>query len=746
MRPGIGRQMDDLLRKRIDDVVSKSSRGSGIAVGEWLDPDVRLPYESAHRSSHGAPCMDRSLDSAGDPLRRGFEDLQQGFRTAGDLNANARPLDGLLREIDRRGNGAADAAIASSEHRWTATPDRALRERGDALSSEREQLFAFVADRWNARLEETRDPLGTSADRPTMSTFERTPLTSPLNYSGGAEAGERPLRSTIESFAGSSPATASPCGQTELPYGARCPDGILDDARDWLRRRSEQQETDRRPAEPLNSITHQLDELAREVRERENGATNDEIEAFKHRLTALARETEMQAERKLSDGKADARGSSRAMLSELGQYRPFETMPDSANLYAQLELRARRDDDWREAADISERSGSPAVPAVQRGTETLESDLSVILNSIALQRQPQPQSQRSDAVRCEPAEPASSKRDGLFATASERWLARPNDARAKPTAAAEHATGAGIDRGMRSIRPAHGARAAKKKPARSTIAPIVRAGLAGVLAIAVVVTGAYFARARMSGPFAAKPTTIVHESAKTGETAAPSQLTIAPPNAVVRFQDLVFQLPSLYGIYAINSGRLFELQALPGQAPDPRIAVSGAIPRPSHTVLPDGRVAFLLFRRDMATNIAERVQIRIIAKLRRPMTSPAAEQRTAGADDAWTIRNIAIDFRVAPVDSNKEMVLLVSEKSDFTFSPGRYALILKGQAYDFTIAGPITDPAQCLERVEAANGGFFHECQSPQVGAAAEPSAQEPLPVSPRSSKLRRQAEMQARR
>lgn len=47
------------------------------------------------------------------------------------------------------------------------------------------------------------------------------------------------------------------------------------------------------------------------------------------------------------------------------------------------------------------------------------------------------------------------------------------------------------------------------------------------------------------------------------------------------------------------------------------------------------------------------------------------------------------------------------------FPAGRYSLVLKGQAFDFTVSGPITDPAHCLERTEAANGAYYSECQNP---------------------------------
>jgi hypothetical protein len=56
------------------------------------------------------------------------------------------------------------------------------------------------------------------------------------------------------------------------------------------------------------------------------------------------------------------------------------------------------------------------------------------------------------------------------------------------------------------------------------------------------------------------------------------------------------------------------------------------------------------------------------------------------------------------------MILIQAEGSD-ALSPGRYALALQGQAYDFTVGGQIKDVAQCLERTEAANGTFYSECQ-----------------------------------
>ncbi|MGF6309565.1 hypothetical protein ABIB82_003837 [Bradyrhizobium sp. i1.8.4] len=43
----------------------------------------------------------------------------------------------------------------------------------------------------------------------------------------------------------------------------------------------------------------------------------------------------------------------------------------------------------------------------------------------------------------------------------------------------------------------------------------------------------------------------------------------------------------------------------------------------------------------------------------------------------------------------------------------RYALILKAQAYDFTVEGAVTDKRHCLQRLAAANGVFYSECEKP---------------------------------
>jgi hypothetical protein len=179
-------------------------------------------------------------------------------------------------------------------------------------------------------------------------------------------------------------------------------------------------------------------------------------------------------------------------------------------------------------------------------------------------------------------------------------------------------------------------------------------------------------------------------------------------------QSLGFPLPSVYGVYAVSGGRLHELEPLVGRVPDQRVFMSTPVKTPSRTMLPDGRAVFIIYRRDAANGAPERVSVRVIAKVLRAMRfNTAGQASTTDVQDTWTIRNISYDFRVAPLGEGSEMLVITPERDDFEFPAGRYGLVIKGQAYDFTIAGPITEPAQCLEGVKAENGTFYSECRHP---------------------------------
>jgi len=204
-----------------------------------------------------------------------------------------------------------------------------------------------------------------------------------------------------------------------------------------------------------------------------------------------------------------------------------------------------------------------------------------------------------------------------------------------------------------------------------------------------------------SQPAPLAPKTNTAAPAKSAPTAVDPQPV--PPSPTV---------PTAFGIYAVSGGKLHELDVLPGRAPDPRIAISSIITGNSRTTLPDGQVAFVIYRRDSATNAADRAEVRVVARIEREASfGKDGKQVVTAVDDNWVIRNISMPYRTAPRKDNPEMYEVRSENPDAPLPPGRYALVLKGLAYDFSVAGPVTDPRQCLERLVATNGRFYSECK-----------------------------------
>jgi hypothetical protein len=182
----------------------------------------------------------------------------------------------------------------------------------------------------------------------------------------------------------------------------------------------------------------------------------------------------------------------------------------------------------------------------------------------------------------------------------------------------------------------------------------------------------------------------------------------APPQS----NPLPFPVPTVYGVYALDNGALTELDALQEQVPDKRVAMSTPISRPSRNILHDGHVKFVVFRRDLVALAPERVDVRVVARVVRALTFDAKGKVSfAPVNDAWNIRNIFHEFRVRPIPENPEMLLVQPEKVDFGLPSGRYVLVLRNQGYDFTVAGEVKDPAQCLERTEASNGIFYSDCE-----------------------------------
>ena len=244
-------------------------------------------------------------------------------------------------------------------------------------------------------------------------------------------------------------------------------------------------------------------------------------------------------------------------------------------------------------------------------------------------------------------------------------------------------------------------------------APLARAVMVAILAVVLCAVldrqfGIFGRQAPQ--PFASVVHKIERPEAKPviQASADTRQMPVTTPST----QSLGFPLPTVYGIYAVSGGQLHELEPLVGRVPDQRVFMSTPIKTASRTVLPDGKAAFIIYRRDAANIAPERVSVRLIAKVRRAMTFNTAGQTSmTNVQDTWTIRNISYDFRAAPLGEGSEMLMIRSEIENFVFPAGRYGLVIKGQAYDFTVAGPITEAAQCLEEIKAENGTFYSECQ-----------------------------------
>jgi hypothetical protein len=173
-------------------------------------------------------------------------------------------------------------------------------------------------------------------------------------------------------------------------------------------------------------------------------------------------------------------------------------------------------------------------------------------------------------------------------------------------------------------------------------------------------------------------------------------------------------LPSDYGAFALSNGRLTELELLSMKVPDPRVAISPVIATPSRMHLPVGKIEFVLFRRDLASVVPDRVSLRVIARVVRALKfDSGGRPMTSAVDDAWVIRSNSYQMRVAPFGDSPEMILIRPEQPDLSLPAGRYALVLKGIAYDFSLDGPNADTAHCLERTDALGAPIYTECRTP---------------------------------
>jgi hypothetical protein len=137
------------------------------------------------------------------------------------------------------------------------------------------------------------------------------------------------------------------------------------------------------------------------------------------------------------------------------------------------------------------------------------------------------------------------------------------------------------------------------------------------------------------------------------------------------------------------------------------------IVKPSHVVIDAKRPSFVVFRRDLVSSAPDKIAVRIAARIAHSMIFDAGGNPavTTPPNPTWLVRDQGYDLRVSPLRESSEIVIVHSEDLEQSLSAGRYELMFGGQAYDFTVAGEVTDPAHCVEGVATPRGPIFYECK-----------------------------------
>jgi hypothetical protein len=149
-------------------------------------------------------------------------------------------------------------------------------------------------------------------------------------------------------------------------------------------------------------------------------------------------------------------------------------------------------------------------------------------------------------------------------------------------------------------------------------------------------------------------------------------------------------IPTTYGVYALNDKHLLELRPLSTKILSRSVSISLTIDTTSMAKLPNGRTQFVVFRRDMANNAPEKVQVRRLAHTVQASREPGALDE----GHIWTISDTSYEMKVSPIDGNPAMILIRPAAANLTFAVGRYALVIRSGAYVFSVEGAASVGAQ----------------------------------------------------
>ncbi len=210
-------------------------------------------------------------------------------------------------------------------------------------------------------------------------------------------------------------------------------------------------------------------------------------------------------------------------------------------------------------------------------------------------------------------------------------------------------------------------------------------------------------------PAQVSKTDLEKEAGGSSDNAVVSQRSTAlmqAPNGVG-----AFPRPQVYGVYAVHDEQLTELNIVATTPVDPRAKTIVQINQPSSTSMQTGKLKFVLYRRDLSVSAPEKVSLRIVAKLARAMKFDGAGTIvTVPQRETWVIRSGGYELRVLPVPDDREMIVVRPDDPQFSVPPGRYALMVSGQPYDFVVNGAVRDPAHCVESAPTERGPIFYDC------------------------------------
>lgn len=204
---------------------------------------------------------------------------------------------------------------------------------------------------------------------------------------------------------------------------------------------------------------------------------------------------------------------------------------------------------------------------------------------------------------------------------------------------------------------------------------------------------------------------LVHVSSQVSWPLAKAAQAAPSNTAAIARQMPAFAAPDTYGVYAVSDGQLTPLEPLPIRVPDARVSISSPITKPAPAPLANGHISFVVYHRELATSVPETASVRIVAKVMQATTFVGGKPKSMAIEDTWAVRGGAVDLRIAPVPANSEMIVIRPADPNFTLSPGRYVLMFKNQAYDFSVAGTVSDTAQCLERADLQDRSVYSECR-----------------------------------